>query len=402
MGKKMPDRELNKNEKDCLSYLNKYGVSCALIFITNTGLEKSILDATRQVRKLFKDAGFHDYDKQPQGQDSKIIVEGRFISHDIIQQTKISLYRPNTKDGDPRIWPTGLKNYASNNDVIAIFLISNQCVLVNLSKFKNLTNKSDANQSFLKQALENYGSLSNPAADELLTKLREIKNRGPFKAVCEGSTAVGRSLEKELGIMINSSQSPDFKGIEIKSYRAYLGNENQNRITLFACVPDWELSNLKSSNQILDAFGYQRENEFKLYCTCAIGKPNAQGLFLTLDEAKGWLRENSNRPDLAQVVIWPLPKLEQKLINKHKETFWVKAETKFIKNQEFFEIKEVIHTKGPNVFQFERLLLRKEITVDHLIKKTPSGAAKEKGPLFKIEKKSIPDLFLGRPVIHSF
>lgn len=68
--------------------------------ITETGLKKSTLDANRQIQKLFCNSGFHNFKKQGQGQDNKLIVSGKFISHEIIQQTKVSLCRPITKFGD--------------------------------------------------------------------------------------------------------------------------------------------------------------------------------------------------------------------------------------------------------------------------------------------------------------
>jgi hypothetical protein len=82
-------------------------------------------------------------------------------------------------------------------------------------------------------------------------------------ALLNADTAVGRTLEAALGIQINSSKKPDYKGIELKSFR----NKRDNRKNLFAQVPDWELSKFKSSAEILDAFGYQRQQDFKLYCT---------------------------------------------------------------------------------------------------------------------------------------
>ena len=46
---------------------------------------------------------------------------------------------------------------------------------------------------------------------------------------------------------------------------------------------------------------------------------------------------------------------------------------------------------------FDRLIEAGNITVDHLIKKKITGAVVEKGPLFKIEKNRIAELFYGLP-----
>ena len=398
----MPTREIILPEKEGLKFLHDQGIVSALLHVTETGLEKSILDATRQIRKLFFDSGFHDYEKQGQGQDNKLIVSGKFISHEIIQQTKVSLYRPITKVGDPRIWPTGLKNHATCGDVIAIFILGKECCFTNLTRLYPKNKKNTFENSLLQSLLTGNSLLHNPAANELLKNLKQLASIGPIKAICKGPTAIGRSLENALGIEMNSSQLPDFKGIEIKAFRELINNSKGTRVTLFACVPDWNLSFLKGSKGILEAFGYERGKDFKLYCTVGLGKPNSQGLVLALDDAKGWLRENSTSKQFPQVAVWPLEKLEDKLCSKHKETFWIKATSFQSHGSEYFKILSATHTKGPNVFQLERLLLRNEITVDHLIKKNIAGIVKEKGPLFKIQRKFIPDLFLGKPVVHSF
>ena len=71
---------------------------------TKTGLKKSILDATQPVRTHFELAKFHDYSKQQQGIDYKKISTAFFLSSSTVRETKMSLYRPVTKKGDPRMW----------------------------------------------------------------------------------------------------------------------------------------------------------------------------------------------------------------------------------------------------------------------------------------------------------
>ena len=117
--------------------------------------------------------------------------------------------------------------------------------------------------------LRQIGSVSSANSEELLRLLKGVALAGRSRIIeCIGDTAVGRSIETGLGISINSSRNPDFKGIEIKSGRSAIVASRENRATLFACVPDWDLSALKSSRQIMEKFGYERGNDFKLYCTC--------------------------------------------------------------------------------------------------------------------------------------
>ena len=87
-----------------LSVFKKYGVRVSFIVPTNTGLKKSIMDATEDIRLFLKDAGIHNYINQSKGKENKIIKECTLITGNDSIETKVSLYRPETKDGDPRIW----------------------------------------------------------------------------------------------------------------------------------------------------------------------------------------------------------------------------------------------------------------------------------------------------------
>ncbi|MDD3544990.1 MAG: MvaI/BcnI family restriction endonuclease, partial [Kiritimatiellae bacterium] len=62
-----------------------------------------------------------------------------------------------------------------------------------------------------------------------------------------------------------------------------------------------------------------------------------------------------------------------------------------------FYLKSVTHTRNPNVPQFSRLLSDGSITLDHLIKRRPSGGVTEKGPQFKLAPNKFSELFLGEP-----
>ncbi len=202
-------------------------------------------------------------------------------------------------------------------------------------------------------------------------------------------TAIGRTLETLLGIDINSSKKPDYKGIELKSYRDKRGN----RKNLFAQVPDWNLSKFKNSAEILDAFGYDRGEDFKLYCTVSSLVRNSQGLKLKMDTDINQLIENSNKSNIGDFVVWGLETLHNRLLEKHNETFWIAADSISINGLEHFQYKKVEHTKKPIVSQFDILIEQGIITLDHLIKRKSAGSVVEKGPLFKIKPNALGLLF---------
>jgi hypothetical protein len=193
---------------------------------------------------------------------------------------------------------------------------------------------------------------------------------------------------------MNSSRNPDFHGIELKSGRSKLLGR-QNRAGLFACVPDWKLSSAKGSREILEWFGYRRGADFQLYCEVSCSRANSQGLQLKMNDAEGWLKEICVRPEVQDVCIWRLDELHERLTAKHNETFWLSAKSLRVGAGESFELKSVTHTTEPDPVQFDRLLSDGTITLDHIIKRQPSGGAKERGPQFKIERHRLNELFLG-------
>jgi hypothetical protein len=397
----MNTRPLTEKEAANLVCLNQAGCPSALLFLTATGLEKSILDATEPVRNLLKSAGVHDYASQAQGDAGKRIIPA-FLLLDLNKAPiPLSLYRPVTKQGDPRLWFYGLKAHAQSNDICALFINNNTPILFNLTQSNLASDLARGTVTFASRFIAQLSQSTSTIAAELLANLRAIANRGFIKAIGQGDTAIGMSIEQALGISANSSRKPDYKGIELKAGRSTINGAKRTRTTLFACVPNWELSNAKSSLDILNRFGYQRGDQYKLYCSVSSTTANAQGLLFELDHAKRWLCETFTRGIPKEVAIWELEKLEQSLLQKHRETFWITAIPHLIKGVEHFELKTVQHTTNPNLPQLGRMLGDGSITMDHLIKRTPSGRAKEKGPLFKIWPETIPELFLGIPQIYS-
>jgi hypothetical protein len=379
------NEDLN-NKALIVSANKKLLISKGIDFITfeptPTGLKKSILDATHPVRRLFKNADFHDYDSQGQGPEFKVMKTVLFLSCHESKDSLMSLYRPITKLGDPRMWFRGLGGFAVAGDQVALIFAGELLVLVNLSTL--LLTESSYEISRLEELLPNAESV----AEELLSKLQIIAKDGLIKAITKGSTAIGMSIEAALGLAPNSSKLPDYKGIELKS-----GRGGNNRTTLFGQVPDWKDSPLKSSAAILDAFGYQREDDFKLYCTISAKKPNSQGLQFTYDEKNDQLTEYHR--EQGDVAFWSADLLRGRLLEKHKETFWIDAESIEIDGHEYFKLKSVTHTKNPMVNQLMPLIADGTITMDHLIKRKGGDKPKvsEKGPLFKMNKKDLSLLF---------
>jgi hypothetical protein len=352
------------------------------------------MDATSPLRLYLKEKKIHDYEGQTQGPEGKSTVETFFVTETNLIQTTASLYRPQAKgkEGDPRIWFSKLPSYASPNNLLGIVAFNNALYVINLSN-SNLRQSVNDQSSPLGRLFKEINRDQSSVSDELLNKLREVASRGWIKTVTVGDTGIGATLEHCLGIQINSSRKPDYKGIEIKTKRI-TGLRATTRTSLFAQVPDWEISTLKSSAQILDTYGYNRGAVKKLYCTVKATAPNSQGLILRVDEPKDLLQERYESSEGSRdVVSWKLDVLRSRLLTKHNETFWIGASTSRIEGVEHFQYKKVLHTRVPFASNFHTLCQEGVITLDHLIKRDESGRVVEKGPLFKINPSDLGLLF---------
>ncbi len=392
----MPLRQLTQIEKQHLERLTACSIDVTLIQPTSTGLRKSILDATIPVRNFLREKGLHDYDLQGQGaSEHGEQLRAVLIEASGAKPSSASLYRPKTKQGDPRIWFSGLAAFAEPDDMLAVVTHDAGLALINLTR-TNLTRVVDERvPGPLLDLLDQLSRDATWVADELLLKLRAIAANGWVRSVMieRADTSIGRTLEHALGIAINSRREPDYKGIELKSYRRAARASRENRKTLFARVANWELSKFKSSREILDSFGYHRGQDFKLYCTVNTRAPNSQGLYFEIEDKAGLLNERSTQKDVGAFATWLLADLRSSLAEKHNETFWVGARVHERDGNDYFEFRDVTHTRKPILSQFDLLLEQGEITMDHLIKRTTAGRVSEKGPLFKVNAASLGLLF---------
>lgn len=204
-------RLLTESEEGKLKVLTENSVSLTLIEPTENGLKKSIMDATGTVRNYLKKNEVHDYSLQGQGPESKIILEALIYSDFTTYKSKVSLYRPKTKKGDPRIWFSGLTKFSNANDILALVYFDDKIHIVNLTQLavENLINSSLINP--LKDLIQEINYTENIISSELLGMLRKVANRGAIPSMLDADTSVGRTLETVLGIPINSSKQPDYK-----------------------------------------------------------------------------------------------------------------------------------------------------------------------------------------------
>lgn len=390
-------RPYNTFESKNVKYLVDKQVEFATIQITETGLKKSILDATAPVRAYLMERNIHNYETQLQGPEHKHTIDTYILTEDTQHRTKTSMYRPVTKKGDPRLWVNKVRDveFLRANDIFAIIAHNGLLFALNLSTVdveKACTSPIDTplKDLILEVSREKYS-----VSEELLGLIKD-RLTDWMPAEISADTGIGRTVETILGIDMNPSKAPDYKGIELKSHREV----SRVRNTLFTQPPEWAISRLKSGKEIVGEYGYipERYTHKSLHVTLSANRPNPQGLGLLVQPQLGLLEadefalsalEDGTFKKINDVAAWHLVNLHERLLTKHRETFWIDAESKKTGSQELFRVTRILHTKNPIPSQFDILLDQGQITVDFLLCRDSGGDTYS----FKIKSKARPLLF---------
>jgi len=373
-------------EAHLVEEINKYNnYEFALIRMTETMLDKSIIDASAQIRDILLTSDIVDYDKVDQGGE-KLYSHALVLRKDI-HETKASYYRPQTKKGDPRFWIYGFKDLAPVDTLIYFTTIGQDLVAIPLTKEEDF-------QNLLPQIF------SDPEAEKALEQLKEklvlVKSAGWITSVSPFSTApkdAGETLEKFLGVPVNNLKTPDFLGkIELKSKRDKAGTMD----TLFGRVPDWDISNYKSVYDIVDKFGYVNvgDNVKRLYNDIK-STPNSQGLYLLPDDQKAVLYQNFSKGGLTDdVCAWYYDTIKQQLYSKHPSTLWVGADHRVEAGEYQYKFTTFELTSRPLFAEFITLIKIDKIIYDWKARTLETGkGVRNHGPGFRVKPSHKRQLF---------
>lgn len=383
---------------DAAAFLGARGVTATFLVPTATGLEKSILDATEPVRRYLADSGVHNYAEQPQGQADKVILRAYFHSVVGTRETTVSLYRPETKTGDPRIWFSGLNHYAQAGNLLAIFAHGTDDLhVVNMSEPSVVAMFDDPETELARTA---RAQSRTAVAEELFAKLREIALAGWIASKRVSDTGIGFTLETLLGINANSSKSPDYKGIELKAGRHHgpAGSKRSNRVTLFSQVPDWKLTNtLRGLDATTAVALITGDPTLGTYHATVLPRANPQGVRSQLQQRGADMHfqtvlERQARQQL--VHVWDLAKLQRRLKTKHPETYFVTAEARMRSDGiEEFRYTTATYTSGPVVANLGPMLAEGTVSLDYTFRGlSDANTVRDHGYLFRTTAKHLPAL----------
>jgi len=378
------------------------GARVAFLSPTPTGMDKSIMDAIGDVRVLLKEQGIHDYDFQGQGPQHKVVVPAYFVYPDEVEETSASLYRPVTKQGDPRIWFYKMQRYCNARNLLALVVVEGAIYVINLSD--PAIADSLFNHGLVYQILKDSAYQDESIARELLSKILDIHNQGFLPSITPGDPGVGDTLENALGIPRNNIAAPDYKGIELKATRLTRGGQRRSRtrVNLFAKVPEYGLSYSDIVRECGKWTYNERSGEDRLSIenTTFASHPNTHGLILEVDTNNDQLHmcHVYERNRQRYLSYWLLSSLRRTLLTKHHETFWVKAQAIQRDGVEWFRYDQITHTKNPNDSLFAPLVESDKIQVDLLgyFSRQRDMKWRDHGMLFKMWPDDLPLLF-GEP-----
>lgn len=359
-----------KDEQLYIEKIHKYNnKNYTIIRLTDTMLDKGIIDANVFVQDILKKHGLMDYSNLANGE--KEIIQAMLIDKNEKFEVKMSCYRAKTR-GDERFWIYGknFKKIVESGHLIYITVTSDnsKIIIINLS-----TEMLSDNQL---SAIFGVDKIKKSLI-RLLPNIKQIASKG-FHPNSKGSGKIapkdaGDTLEYLLGIETNNRQDADFEGvIELKS------KTSKTLDTLFTLRPqfdgtpvaEFEANDRSRVSAFARLYGYESEkhpNMKSLYIT--IGSENApqnsQGFYLEVNENDRTVEirkiENGSSH---KAGYWNFDDLENELHLKHPATLWVKAEVRMNGNIGEFKYVEAELTRSPQFMTFISLIKSGVVTYD--------------------------------------
>ncbi len=216
---------------------------------------------------------------------------------------------------------------------------------------------------------------------EFMQKFEEIKAMKWVKSKRRGSTGVGYTLEKLLGISENNIATPDLGEIELKAHRI----NSTSMITLFTFNNKaWKMNQLEAIKKygILDDRG-----RLGMYFTMS-QKPNRAGLFLHIEDDAISVRHISGE----LIAEWQLNSLVERFMQKFPAMIFVSALSEMDGKQEWFKFERAQFLSGTSKEVVRSQILSGNILID-LRLHDKGTSARNHGTGFRAHVNKLPMLF---------
>jgi len=214
---------------------------------------------------------------------------------------------------------------------------------------------------------------------ELIDKLKAIKEMGYVKTHQAGTVGVGRTLEDLLGIAENNIPGPNAAMIELKSAR----KNSSSMLTLFTKSP----LPRKANSYLLKEYGYRTLSDsqtLELHTTVNAQRYNVlkdePGFKIDIEDDRLKLITTDNRI----LGYWDKDALKKSFERKLPKLLYVKADAKDSGPEEQFWFNEAYLLSGFNFDNFLDLLQQGVIRVDIRIGQYPDGRSHDHGTAFRV------------------
>lgn len=236
---------------------------------------------------------------------------------------------------------------------------------------------------------------------ELREKFEEIKKMGWVLSQRKGTTGIGYTFEKLLGKEEEQFAIPDFKTIEIKTR---FRNSKEN-INLFTAAPDGDF--LFATKRIYDLYGYPDKQlpQYNVFYAKIGSVPRYAGrkyrfrLFIDKKDKKIKILAIDKGGNIIDTYTsWSFNLIKEKLETKLKYLAFIKADTKFDIDLQFFKYYQLTFYMLRSFDVFLNLIDQDIICVTFMISVYKSGEKKglmnNHGVRFDISEKDLEKLFI--------
>ena len=219
--------------------------------------------------------------------------------------------------------------------------------------------------------------------DFLVRQMRNLWTRGYLPVEGKGSGRFGLALERHLNIPPNSSKTPDFMGIELKTKR------DKSLQTLFSKVPT-EYTGCKSKTELVQMYGYfdKKRNRQALY-TSFNSKGDSLGFSLKTNNDFVSVRTNGK-----ELLRYDCDLLEEALLSKHTESAFISVSTgKLSSGKQGCQFDDLVYCKRPSMRRFLKMIKKGNVYLDFTFS-INNKKVRDHGFLWRVKPESIPDLYL--------
>ncbi len=216
---------------------------------------------------------------------------------------------------------------------------------------------------------------------EFKKRFQDLKAQGFVESSRKGSTGVGHTFEKLLGLKENNLALPDIDKLEIKTHR----EQSHNMITLFTFNKKvWQIDPLEA----IKKYGSHDPNgRLGMYYTMSL-TPNSAGLFLTVNDKEISVQHTSGEC----IAIWQLATLAERFSQKMPALLFVSAHTEERAGIEYFHFYRAQLMQGTKKELLSDLFKAGHLLLD-LRLHDKGTSARNHGTGFRVYENKLPLLF---------